>query len=299
MNATRLRYDLAIIAAVGWSACGLLTKLIHHEPRAMTSIRSVAYVLPLLACIIWRQRRISRPGSFKRAIKHTYWSGNWTHLTCAVFSAAHVMFMTWAILSPIGQIASFFNAGAILVLTALGRWLGHTPNRRELVIVGVGFGGIAIIAYASGVGGTNREAVLLAIASAATLTVSQACLKLRTMKGTRGTEAFESWTLAGTILIVFYAKDLVREGLPSARDILLIILLGAISTGIADIFYILALQGPPRMPVAHGMVVTRISPVLTTVWFWLAFGQNPTVVQTLGALVVTLAVVLQSVVRDP
>lgn len=299
MDRKRLRYDRALIAAVCWSTCGLLTVLIAHEVRATTSIRSMAYVMPLLLCIIWHERRVNKAGALRRAIKHTYWSRNLLHITCAVFSATHIMFMTWAILSPIGQIASFFNAGAILALTALGRWLDHAPNKKEWAIVGVGFFGIVIVALASGILSTNSRGAWLSVGAAVTLTISQFCLKRRTMKGKRGTEAFESWALAGTFLIFFYAGDLMREGMPSARDMLFIFLLGAIATGVGDVLYILALNGPPKMPVSHGMLVTRISPVLTAVWFWLAFGKNPSGWQLLGALVLTLAIVLQAIVRDP
>ncbi len=82
-------------------------------------------------------------------------------------------------------------------------------------------------------------------------------------------------------------------------DTVLIATLGILASGIPDVIYLRGMKGPPVMTLTEGMVRTRVSPILTPVWPWLVLGEVPTLLTGVGAVIVTVAIVLSALWKPP
>ena len=299
------RYKLVILAALGWSFVGVLTKSIRYDPLPMTSIRSCPYIplgLLLIARTLFRRQEVTQKKSWAildslaMACRHVYFSRDGIHWLCAFCSCGSLICMTLAFLNSAGGFATFVNSGSLfLVLLLSGPVLDHWPTRKEAAIVCLGFIGVCVLAYAGWSRG-ELSGILWGATSAGCITVALLAQKKRS-RGNRGTEALESWTLASTITALGFAPWMLWTTPPQIPDLLLIGVLGIFATFIPDVSYVRAISGPTGVPLLHAMVVSRISPILTPVWVCWKLGEMPSKWSFVGAAIVIVAVFLLAAVQ--
>lgn len=300
------RYKAIIGAALGWSFIGLFLKMIHYDIVPMMSIRSAPYIpLGLLVINATRCKRYRKYRSawrltwgqhFMLTCKHVYRWRNRGHLLCAAFSCGSIVCMSFALRYSVGGFATFINSASLfLVLILSGPMLNHWPNKKEVLVVCLGFSGICVLAYAGWKQG-DFFGTMLGAASALFITAALVIQKKRAC-GRRGTEGLESWTLASTICAVGLSPWVIMSGLPSLYELVLIGVLAIFATFVSDVLYVKAISGVNGIPLLHALVISRIAPTLTPVWICWRLGEMPSRLAIIGAVIVILAVGLLACVQ--
>ncbi len=300
------RYQLIIIAAIGWSFGGVLTKSIRYEMCSMTSARSQPYAVVFLLYIAWTVSRQSRNGScppnwhqsIRQACGHVFLTRDKEHWICALCAATNMTLLTWGFIISPGGMVTFLHSGAMFfVLLASARFLGHVPSKMEFAVVGVGLFGMGLLA-ADGLWSGNWLSALLGFACACTMAIGLIAQKRRGKHWVRGTEGLESWVLSSTILSVLFFPAICWSGPPDLKNLGLILVLSLITTGLPDLLWVRAMHGPSGAHLLHAMIISRISPILTPIWIWRILGEQPSALAVLGAVVVIVSVCWLIIVQE-
>jgi drug/metabolite transporter (DMT)-like permease len=264
---------LVAAAAVLWSTGGLFVRALDIDLWSMLAWRSLFAAAALAVVILARNRRgtltalrrMGKPGlvaipialvsmtSFVAAVKLT--------------TVANVM-IVYATVPFIAAAVSYF-------------WIGERPSRRVLVASAFAFIGIALMAGAAprlqDIAG-NAVALLMTSTFAVQLVMARRYPNL----------AMAPVNCGGALLCALVFFPLASAHIPSPHELFILLVFGIATTAGA---YVLFLIGGRYIPSGEAGLIGMLDVVLSPLWVWLLFDEQPGTAALVGGVIVLAAVV--------
>lgn len=259
-----------VIASVLWSTGGLLIKLVDWNPVAIAGSRSLIAGLLILFYLKKPVITLSRP--------QLIGAGSYAS-TVILFVIANKM------TTSANAILLQYTAPAFVAI--LGVWLlKEKIYWYDIASILVVLAGMSLF-FADSAGQGNMMGNSLAILSGFFL----ACVTvaLRFQKDGSPVETM----LLGNFLTFLVAIPFIMQGLPDARSLVGILLLGTMQLGISYILYGLALK---HLTALEAILITVMEPLLNPFWVFLVVKEKPTLLSMIGGLIVLSAVVARNII---
>ena len=264
MDTHRLKAVLfLVIAAVLWSAGGVLIKLVDLHPVAIAGARSAIASVFLLPMV----RR-----------RHFTWSG--AQIGAALAYSATVLTFVAATKMTTAANAILLQYTAPVYVAVLGiRLLGERVRVTDWATIVVTLGGILLFFLDElSVGGYWGN--LLAIASG----VSFACM-IVLLRKQRHSSSLES-IFIGNVLTALIGVPLLVGNLPDATGWLGLVLLGTFQLGLSYVLYTYATR---HVSALDAVIIPALEPILNPVWVFLIVGEQPGLWAMVGGGIVLIA----------
>lgn len=274
-------------ATISFSA--IFFRLAGVSPLTGTFFRML-YALPLLAVIVWlqrgrdlrslRERALAMAAGVFLAVDIAFWHGSIDVIgaglaTLIVNSQVVIVpLVTWAVFKERPSVRALWAMPVVMAGLALITGLGREDSFGERPVLGVVLAVLAAFLY-SGFLITFRRANRSLTPAAAPLL--DASLGAAVAAGVVGGLAGElsltpTWPAHGWLLALAWGPQVV----------------GWLAIGFAL----------PRLPAAQTSFAILLQPTLTLVWGRLIFGENPSLVQILGAVLVLVGILTVSTRRS-
>jgi drug/metabolite transporter (DMT)-like permease len=188
-------------------------------------------------------------------------------------SVAHVLFM---------------QAAAPLMAALLGRvFLGEPVSSRSWAAMLVALAGVGVMVGAPGGGAlANALSIVMSLSFATSLIIARRHRDV----------SMAPATCLGQLLILVFAAPFAEPATVDARNLVLLVLLGAgqIGLGLA-----LLTVGARLIPATEIAMITLLEVVLGPLWVWIAVSERPSNATLLGGAIVVCGVLLQAGGSDP
>lgn len=263
---------LVAAAAVLWSTGGLFVRALDIDLWTMLAWRSLFAALALAVVVVARQRgetlaalrRMGRPGLV--AIPIALVSMTSFVASVKLTTVANVM-IVYATVPFIAAAISYF-------------WTGERPHRRVLIAGTFAFIGVALMAGSAprleDVAG-NAVALLMTVTFSVQLAMARRYPELA-MAPVNGAGA----ALCALVFFPFAA------GVPSPHELVILLMFGIATTAGA---YVLFLIGGRYIPSGEAGLIGMLDVVLSPLWVWLLFNEQPGQAALVGGVLVLGAVV--------
>jgi drug/metabolite transporter (DMT)-like permease len=160
-------------------------------------------------------------------------------------------------------------------------WTGERIGRRAVMAGSAALLGVAIMA-----GAATRPDDVAGNALSLLMTLTFAILIV--MARRYPSLAMAPVNVLGTAICFAACWPLMQAALPSTRDLLLLALFGATTSGLA---YMLFLTGSRLIPSSEAGLIALLDVVLGPLWVWLAFAEEPGPAALVGGGIVLTALV--------
>ena len=270
-----LPWIAAVVTVVLWSSAfvGIRYATESFSPGALTLARTATAAAVLTVAVAARaalsRRRVTLP-SGRTLVVVVLWGIGWFGLYNLALNTAEQHL-------DAGTTALVVNLAPVIVVVLAGVFLNEGFPRRLLLGVVIAFGGVAIIAAGSGLGGATPIGVLLALASAAIYGV---CATTQKSVGRRVDPLTMTWIgcLMGVLTSLPFAPELITRPLepgPAA----VAVYLGVFPTAVAFLTWGYALR---RLPAGRLATSTYVSPALAIILAWILLAEPPGPLSLLG-----------------
>jgi drug/metabolite transporter (DMT)-like permease len=275
MEQTRDRaYGLALVtgAAIVWSTAGLFVRTLNLDLWTMLAWRSLFASLSLILLVIAQNGRQSR---------QAFASIGWPGLAAVPVSAismvsfvAALKFTTVANVMIVYATVPFVAAGMAFV------WLGERASRRVLLASAIALAGILVMAGAA----TRPEDIAgNSLAFLMTLTFGVLLVMARRYPSMN----MAPINAAAAALSAAVCWPFMAAAIPSLDEMLILALFGFTTTALA---YLLFLTGGRYIPSSEAGLVGLLDVVLSPLWVWMAFAEQPGFATLIGGGIVVAAV---------
>jgi drug/metabolite transporter (DMT)-like permease len=269
-----------VFAAVAWSSAGLLQRELDVDTATQLAGRALFAFLALLA-----YGRLLEPRGLWRAAREAGRAG----LACAVCLAVSSGSFIAALNHTTVANVLFMQAVSPVLAAALGGLVLAEPvARRSWVAMAVAVAGVGVI-----VGGPGRVdaagdglALLMSFAFAATIVLARR----------RRDVSMAPATCLSQLLVLVVAVPFAHPGEIGARDLALLIALGACQIGLG---LALLTVGARLIPAAEVALISLLEVVLGPLWVLLVRSERPGAATLAGGAIVVAAVVLQTRATRP
>ena len=268
---------LVFIAALIWSTAGPLMRMLHLDIWTIQLWRGVFGAAFLIGSLF-----ISHRGDVIRQLT----SLGWLDYACAAMG-------TIAMFSYVSALAYTSVADVVVVYATLpfisaifGLLInGEKVGPRTLVASLIALAGMVVMVGGSG-SSSNR---LLGDALSLLMTVSFAMLVVLMRRNPGKSIALINaiGALWGVVICLFLVPS---QAVPAARDLWVLAGLGTITIGAGLLIFIV---GSRLIPSAEAGLIGLIEVVLSPLWVWLAFNENPGEGAIIGGVIVLAAVAWQ------
>jgi drug/metabolite transporter (DMT)-like permease len=258
------------LAAILWSASGILVKGLQWSPVAIASARGLVAGITMSLIL---------PGGFRpsRLVGAQIISG----FCLAILSICYVS----ALKLTTAANAIVLQYSAPLWVALLAPWiLGERTSGRDWFFIGLIFGGVGLF-FMDGLSAEGFWGNILAVVSGFFFGLQALFLRRRNNYLPVG------GLILGCYLTFFLGLWAWGGPWPGFSDWLLILILGVFQMGLPYYFYGLA---APRVTSLELVLVTMLEPVLNPLWVYLIFGEEPGRMAFWGGLVVIGSVTLWS-----
>ncbi|MEW6401627.1 MAG: DMT family transporter [Chloroflexota bacterium] len=258
-----------VITAALWSTSGVLIKMISWGPIAILAGRS------LFAGIVFL--------IYLRGIP-TKWT--WWKLSASIgYILTQLLFITATKLTTAAN-AIFLQYTAPIYVILLAFWFLHEkPSRADWVSMIVIFLGMFLF-FGDKLSTNGVYGNILAILSGMSLALMM--VSLRAQKDDVPAESF----LAANIFSAVVGLPFVLKESWAMSNWLIIIFLGVVQIGLANLFFSKAIK---HVPALEANLISMLEPVLNPVWVFLLLGESMGVSALIGGLVVLGGVVFSAV----
>jgi drug/metabolite transporter (DMT)-like permease len=271
---------LVTIAAILWSTGGLFVRILDLDVWTILAWRSLFAALSLVLLFVAKNR-----GQAVTALTAIGWPG------LVAIPLSVVSIGGYVVALKLTSVANVMIVYATVPFIAAGVgfvWMGEKAGSRVLTASAIALAGIVIMAAASirpaDVAG-NLVALVMTIAFGTQLVMARRYPALNMM----------SINAIGAALCGMMAWPLAHAGLPDHRQLLILAVFGVTTTSLA---YLLFLTGGRYVPSGEAGLVGLIDVVLSPLWVWLAFAEEPGIAALVGGAVV-LASVLYYLAGEP
>ncbi len=269
--AHRKSVGLLLLTALGWSLGGVLLKSVDWPPFAVGGGRGLVAALFLLAVGGRSLRFTWSPLQLATALAYT---------GCTVLFAAATKLTTAA-----NAILLQYTAPVWVAL--FGAWLlGERARRADWWTIVASFVGMAVFLY-DGLQFNSLTGIVLAIASG--VAFAAMILLMRKQKDGSTLEAVILGNLLGFLIGL---PAMAAAGLPDARSLVALLLLGVVQLGIPYLLYSRAIR---HVTALEGVLIPVIEPILNPIWVMLVIGEKPSPLALAGGAIVLGAVTWRAV----
>lgn len=256
-----------ILVGVLWSTAGVLIKLVPWSPLAIWSARSAIAAVVLIA--------VARP-SWRGITRHELGAGLALAATTALFVAANKY------TSAANAILIQYSSPAWVAL--LGAWLlRERASRADWLTIAAALFGVVLffldrLTFAHTFGNLLAVAAGVAFAGHAVLVRKLALL---------GQSTLRAIILGHVLAALLGAPALVGEHALAFDGLAAILALGLLQQALPGLAYAWAMR---RVTAMEGMLLPTVEPILSPVWVWLVFDEQPGRWALLGGAIVVGAV---------
>ncbi len=265
---------LVTTGTVLWSTAGLFVRLLGDiDIWTMQGWRAVFGGLSLLVVVIIERRRatltalleIGRPGLIAGPI-------------AAVSMLTYVAALQ---LTTVANVLTVYATVPFMAAAVAYVWIGEPVRRRALIASGAALLGVAVMAGAA----TRPDDIAgNALSLLMTLTFALLIVMARRYPGL----GMAPVNVLGTAICALVCLPLMRHGLPSAVDLLILAAFGMLTSGLA---YMLFLTGSRMIPPTEAGLIALLDVVLGPLWVWLLFAENPGAAALVGGGIVLASLV--------
>ena len=275
-----------ITAVVLYGTIGMFLRFVHLPSELVALCRGA---IGSLFIFFYRKARGRTPdrAAIRRNAKWLLLSGvclglNWTFLFAAYTTT------TVAIASLCNYMAP------VIVLIAAPALLHERMDRRKLPCVALALVGIVLVSGVTG-GGANAKGVFLGLAAA--LCFAAIVLCNRNLRGISAEDRsiVQLALSALTILPYFLIRNRGAAILPDARSIAIVLMLGAVHTGVA---YCLYFSGMATLPVQTVAILGYLEPVVSVLCSALFLHERMTGAGWIGTALILAAAIASELIPD-
>ena len=280
--------DLLLLASL-WGGSFLFMRIAVPQfgPLPLMAVRCAIGAAILLPFLAWRgglPGLAARPGALL--------------VVGFLNSALPFVLFGYATLSLTAGMASVLNATTPLFAAVVAYfWLGDRPDRRRVIGLAIGFGGVLWLVSARG--SVASSGGLLPVLAALGASVSYGVSASFTRRHLTGVSSLvlAAGSQLGAILVLLVPALLTWPSTPpDASAWLAALALGAACTGLA---YMLFFRLMNRAGVATATSVTFLVPMFAVLWGGLFLGEQPSLAMLLGGVVILAGTALASGVQWP
>lgn len=256
-----------VLVGVLWSTAGVLIKLVPWPPLAIWSARSAIAALVLIA--------VARP-SWRGITRHELGAGLALAATTALFVAAN-KYTTAA-----NAILIQYSSPAWVAL--LGAWLlRERASRADWLTIAAALLGVVLF-FLDRLTLAHTFGNLLAVAAGVAFAAHAVLMRKLALLGQSTLRAI----IVGHLLAaVLGAPALLSAPMLGAEGLGAILALGFLQQALPGLAYAWSMR---RVTAMEGMLLPTIEPILSPVWVWLVFGEQPGRWALLGGVIVVSAV---------
>lgn len=256
-----------VLVGVLWSTAGVLIKLVPWPPLAIWSARSAIAALVLIA--------VARP-SWRGISRHELGAGLALAATTALFVAAN-KYTTAA-----NAILIQYSSPAWVAL--LGAWLlRERASRADWLTIAAALLGVVLF-FLDRLTLAHTFGNLLAVAAGVAFAAHAVLMRKLALLGQSTLRAI----IVGHLLAaVLGAPALLSAPMLGAEGLGAILALGFLQQALPGLAYAWSMR---RVTAMEGMLLPTIEPILSPVWVWLVFGEQPGRWALLGGVIVVSAV---------
>ena len=263
---------LVAAAAVLWSTGGLFVRALDLDLWTMLAWRALFSALSLAVVVIVRNR--SRTFS---ELGRLGWPGL---IAIPISFISITSFVTAVKLTTVANVMIVYATVPFLAAGVSYLWIRERPNRRVLVASVIAFIGIALMAGAAprlqDVAG-NAVALLMTFTFAVQLVMARRYPTLPMAPVNCG----------GAALCALVFFPLASSTIPTAHELSILLLFGIATTGAA---YVLFLIGGRYIPSGEAGLIGMLDVVLSPLWVWWLFNEQPGHPALIGGVIVLGAV---------
>ncbi|MFZ5425351.1 MAG: DMT family transporter [Thermodesulfobacteriota bacterium] len=269
---TRKSAALALaVTALLWSVGGVFIKSVEWNPLAIAGARSGIAAVFLALALGKPKIRLS-----------------WPLVGAAVSTAAcMLMFVTATRLTTAANAVMLQYLAPIHVALLAPRFLGEPTKRHDWAALAMALCGMVLFFWED-VSPEGKLGITLAVGSS--FAFAGIPLFLRKLGGKGGQT--EAVLLGNALLALVCLPFYFQGGLPDAKGVGALLILGVVQTGLAYFIYTKAVRHVNALP---AILIPVIEPVLNPVWVFLFIGEKPSFTALLGGLVVLGAATMQGI----
>jgi drug/metabolite transporter (DMT)-like permease len=263
---------LLLLAALFWSLGGVLIKSIDWNPVAIAGSRSLiaVFLIPIL-----------RPSVLRKF--------SWTAVFGGMAYTVTVVLFVIATKLTTAANAIFLQYTAPIYIALISPWLlGERVRRLDWILIGVGFGGIALF-FCDGLSLAGIWGVIAALASGA----SYAWLTMLMRREKRASP--ETTVFIGNVMTVLVAVPAMWPPVSLGHNWPWLIALGVFQLAIPYLFYAKAIR---HVRALDASIISMIEPILNPIWVMFAVGEHPTQWSIVGGCIVLGTCLLRSILAS-
>jgi drug/metabolite transporter (DMT)-like permease len=264
-----------VAAALAWSTAGALQRELRVDTATQIAGRAVVAAIALTVLAAVQER-----GQVVTAFRSIGKPGLSIAVCMAGASACFIFALNRATVASVLFMQALSPFVAILLAWM---FLRERASRRTWIATAVALFGVALM-----VGGPGRSSTVGIIAS-----FVMTALFAVTIVITRHSRQI-SMTPAvalGQIFLVAGALPFANFGSISRHDLVTMVALGVLQTGLGSAFFVI---GARLIPAAEVALITLLEVILGPLWVWLFHSERPSTATLLGGVVVLVAVVVQT-----
>ncbi|AXK73648.1 DMT family transporter [Lysobacter sp. TY2-98] len=264
--------EIGVLGAI-WGASFLFMRVAAPEfgPAALVELRLALGALVLLP-FLWKAR-----ASFPLRL--------WPKLAVigAINSAIPFLLFAWGAERAPAGVGAICNAMTVLFTALVGAlFFGEKIGLARSVTLGVGFGGVVVLASGR-IAGADIGPAVMAGSAAALLYGIGINLVRRHLTGLPATAVAPATLLCSAILVLPFGIAQWPATMPSAHAWLSVALLGVMCTGIAFVMYYRLIA---RIGAGRASTVTYLVPLFGVAWAWMLLGEAPTLRMVIAATLI-------------
>ena len=267
------------LAAVAWSTAGVLQRELGIGLGTQVAGRAFFAFFALAVFVLAGHRH-----QLVSSIRQSGWAMLAVGVSTAVASASFIVALNYTSVAHV----LFLQASAPILAALLGRLiLGEAVSTRAWAAMLLALAGVGVMVGAPGAGGlVNLLSILMALSFAISIVIT---------RSHRHMSMAPAACLAQVLILVF-AAPFAHPGSVDARNLVLLILLGAGQIGLG-----LALLsiGARLIPAAEIATITLLEVVLGPLWVWMAVSERPSTATLIGGAIVVAGVLLQASAEPP
>ena len=273
-----------IICAVLWSTGGIFIKNIELNGIAIAGIRS--FISGSFMLLVTRQRLHfsirDEKGRLDKESTIVYW------LAAISYAVTMISFVAANKLTTSAN-AILLQYTCPIYIILLAPFLTGEKNRPSdyVTVVGVMLG--IILFFADGLESGNQFGNILAAFSG--ISYALATIFMRRCRGYSGGAMALSHLITAVVCLPF----VIRNGVPSLKSSLFLLLVGIVSIGIPSILYSVGIRNVRALTASF---ITMLEPVLNPVWVIIFAGEVPSTKTILGGLLILGFIMIRSIIQN-
>lgn len=264
--------SLLVLTALFWSTGGMLIKLVSWNPIAIAGSRSLISALMILVIIKKPKFHFKGP-----------------HLGAIIAYSSTVTVFVMATKLTTAANAILLQYTAPIYIAIFGAWiLKEKTQLLDWITIASVIGGMVLF-FVDNLSGGSLVGNLLAILSG--ICFAMMFIFTRKIKDEDPMNAV-FW---GNVVTFLVAIPFMSGGLPDARSLVGIVLLGVFQLGLSYFLYTIAIK---HVTALEAILITVLEPILNPVWVLLFIGEKPTFWAVVGGSIVVFSILVRNIIKS-